>query len=199
MLHVNTSMSVEHGRRNSAHQPGADRKSPRTSSTSPMSRTFRPKERVAPQTHAVSSFCIMSISSTSKERGQIYRGAVTREIGAKENKRTVRQFFEVTKVISKGGAFLLTPEVRVCVLWTSPDLSPHLSPDSLSARSTHPSSELARTRKADPRIQTLAGGQPFRPRSTVTTKSCTLVSMVRAEREPRLPSLVVTNSDISTQ
>ena len=131
--------------------------------------------------------------------GQIYRGAVTREIGAKENKRTVRQFFEVTKVISKGGAFLLTPEVRVCVLWTSPDLSPHLSPDSLSARSTHPSSELARTRKADPRIQTLAGGQPFRPRSTVTTKSCTLVSMVRAEREPRLPSLVVTNSDISTQ
>lgn len=64
--------------------------------------------------------------ATSKERGQIYRGAVTREIGAKENKRTVRQVFEVTKVTSKGGIFLMTPEIRVCVLWTSLDLDPAL-------------------------------------------------------------------------
>lgn len=58
----------------------------------------------------------------SRERGRIYRGAVTREIG-KEH-QSVRQVFEVTEVLSKNGRPLLIPEVRVCVLWTSLELPP---------------------------------------------------------------------------
>lgn len=57
--------------------------------------------------------------TAGKERGEIYRGVITREIGAKENRREVRQVFEVTKVRSKNGVYLLEPDIRVCVLWTS--------------------------------------------------------------------------------
>ena len=52
-----------------------------------------------------------------RERGRIYRGVVTREIG--KNKRKVRQVFEVTEVRSKNSVYMMIPEVRVCVLWTN--------------------------------------------------------------------------------
>jgi len=37
-----------------------------------------------------------------------------------------------------------------------------------------------------------------RPRSTVTMKSCTLVRIERAVKDPRLASLLTANSDMST-
>ena len=45
-----------------------------------------------------------------------------RLVGKKGSECPIRQVFEVTEVLAKDNVFLMMPEVRVCVLWTSLDL-----------------------------------------------------------------------------
>ena len=67
------------------------------------------KKRIDPNVEGLHAEVVEQYTA-AKERGEIYRGVITREIGTKKNRRKVRQVFEVTKVRSKNGVYLLEPE-----------------------------------------------------------------------------------------
>jgi hypothetical protein len=60
--------------------------------------------------------------SNKREKGRIYRGSIASELG--QNHGHIRQVFEITEILSKNKRPLIIPEIRVCVLWTSLELSP---------------------------------------------------------------------------